>query len=208
MPIFDLRRLRDKRAVAAGGSRGAAAPAPFGEAPLKSDRNGILCEEAEAASRRFFIVHHRKELAVRKPIYQLNFERLEKLMGQKLFELQAHKSYRLRSGGYMDLVVERLTPCEETGPMELSMTHYYEQNGDLCPDPDMTLKVYRHGMLEALSFQQTSPSVYQVVYPEPGKFYPRLKPSLNNFLGTWLRNLEAQGHRLITEENEAKGAGD
>lgn len=48
-------------------------------------------------------------------------------------------------------------------------------------------------------FQQTSPPVYSVVYPEPGKVVPRLKRELNAFLGVWLRNLKAQGHRLVSE---------
>ena len=55
------------------------------------------------------------------------------------------------------------------------------------------------GRVEALTFQQANPAVYQVVYPEPGKVVPRLHRELNAFLGTWLRNLKAQGHRLIAE---------
>jgi uncharacterized protein YqiB (DUF1249 family) len=37
------------------------------------------------------------------------------------------------------------------------------------------------------------------VYPEPGKVVPRLKRELNSFLVVWLRNLTAQGHRLVSE---------
>lgn len=40
-----------------------------------------------------------------------------------------------------------------------------------------------------------------VVYPEPGMVVPRLKRELNAFLGVWLRNLKAQGHRLISERD-------
>jgi uncharacterized protein YqiB (DUF1249 family) len=51
--------------------------------------------------------------------------------------------------------------------------------------------------VEALTFGQAIPPIYQRVYPEPGKVVPRLKRELNAFLGTWLRNLKAQGHQLI-----------
>ena len=99
----------------------------------------------------------------------------------------------------MDLVVEVLPQCPETGAMVLSLAHYFEQNGDLCQDPEMTVRVFasregRHGMVEALTFQQGIPPINQQVYPEPGKVAPRLKRVLNSFLTFWLRNLEHQGH--------------
>jgi uncharacterized protein YqiB (DUF1249 family) len=53
--------------------------------------------------------------------------------------------------------------------------------------------------VEALSFEQAIPPINQVVYPEPGKVVPRLHRELNAFLGTWLRNLKAQGHRLLPD---------
>ena len=40
------------------------------------------------------------------------------------------------------------------------------------------------------------PPVYQRIYPEPGSYYRSLRRALNSFLGQWLRNLKAQGHRL------------
>ena len=51
-------------------------------------------------------------------------------------------------------------------------------------------------MVEALTFQQAIPPIYQEVYPEPGMVAPRLKRDLNAFLSLWLRNLKAQGHSL------------
>ena len=54
--------------------------------------------------------------------------------------------------------------------MVLSLCHYFEMNGDLCQDPEMTVRVFSSaGMIEALSFQQSLPPIYSVVYPEPGK---------------------------------------
>ncbi len=54
-----------------------------------------------------------------------------------------------------------------------------------------------HGRAEALTFQQAVPPIYQEVYPEPGKYSPRLYKELNDFLGLWLRNLEDQGHEVV-----------
>jgi uncharacterized protein YqiB (DUF1249 family) len=101
-------------------------------------------------------------------------------------------------------VVEVLPQDRDTGAMVLSLCHYFLQNGDLCQDPEMVVRAFpprgdHPGRLEALSFQQTLPPVYSVVYPEPGKVVPRLKRELNAFLGVWLRNLKAQGHRLVPE---------
>ena len=81
--------------------------------------------------------------------------------------------------------------------MVLSLVHYFEMNGDLCQDPEMTVRVLSSGMLEALTFQQAIPPIYSVVYPEPGIVAPNLKRKLNEFLTLWLRNLKSQGHRLV-----------
>ena len=55
------------------------------------------------------------------------------------------------------------------------------------------------GRLEALTFLKAIPPGYSRVYPEPGMVSPRLHRELNAFLGVWLRNLKAQGHRLVSD---------
>ena len=136
--------------------------------------------------------------------YEQNYARLEALIGQPLGDLQSGAAYHYRTPGFMDLVVEVLPQCPETGAMVLSLAHYFEQNGDLCQDPEMTVRVFapvkgRHGMVEALTFQQAIPPIYQEVYPEPGKVALRLKKDLNSFLTFWLRNLKDQGHRPVSD---------
>jgi len=136
-------------------------------------------------------------------IYERNFTRLQALMGQPLADLKEHTVYRLKAPGFMDLVLEVLITFPENETLILSLCHYFEQNGDLCQDPEMEVRVYlpkreRRGMVEALSFQQALPPIYQRVYPEPGKVIPLLRQQLNSFLGLWLRNLKQQGHKLIT----------
>ncbi len=142
--------------------------------------------------------------STRRNQYELNYARLEAVIGRPFGDLRSGRAYRLRARGFMDLVVEVLPQCEETGAMVLSLAHYFEQNGDLCQDPEMTVRVFpprqgRHGMVEALTFQQAIPPIYQEVYPEPGMVAPRLKRELNGFLTFWLRNLKDQGHRPVSD---------
>ncbi|HSL85097.1 MAG TPA: DUF1249 domain-containing protein [Thermoanaerobaculia bacterium] len=137
-------------------------------------------------------------------LFERNYRRLEEIIGRPLPELHSDTVYRLRADGFMDLVAEVLPQDRDTGPLVLSLCHYFESRGDLCQDPEMVVRAFpprgdHPGHLEALSFQQTSPPVYSVVYPEPGMMVPRLKRELNAFLGVWLRNLKAQGHRLVPE---------
>jgi hypothetical protein len=153
----------------------------------------------------------------RRNSYEMNYARLERLLGRAPGEILPDRSYRFRADGFMDLVVEALPRCRETGATVLSLAHYFEQHGDLCQDPEMTVRVFppgsdgfreltpatdpRHGRVEALTFQQAIPPVYQEVYPEPGRYYPKLKRDLNAFLTMWLRNLREQGHRPVVGDD-------
>ena len=139
--------------------------------------------------------------------YELNYARLEALMGQPLGDLRSDRSYRLTARGFMDLVVEVLPECPETGAMVLSLAHYFEQNGDLCQDPEMTVRIRlpkngSTGTVEAETYQQAIPPIYQEVYPKPGMVAPRLKRELNDFLTHWLRTLKDQGHRLVVSGDD------
>ena len=132
-------------------------------------------------------------------IYEMAYGRILALLGCRPAELDHERSYRLTASGFMDLVVERLPDCEETGGVVLSLCHYVEVSGDLCQDPEMVVRVVEHPEMltvEALTFQQFNPPVFERVYPEPGKVAPRLKNALNGFLRTWLRNLNDQGHTM------------
>jgi hypothetical protein len=137
-------------------------------------------------------------------LFERNYRHLEAIIGRPLPDLESGVVYRLQADGFMDLVVEVLSPCPVTGAQVLSLCHYFVQNGDLCQDPEMELRVFppregHTGRVEALTFAQAIPPIYSRVYPEPGMVSPRLHRELNAFLGVWLRNLKAQGHRLVSE---------
>jgi uncharacterized protein YqiB (DUF1249 family) len=100
------------------------------------------------------------------------------------------------SSGLMPLNVDKLT--SDT----IALAHNGKQNGDVMSDPDMEIRIYPEmKMAEALSFRNDYMGIYQEVYPEPGKYYPKLKSELNDFLNNWLKNMiELQGYQLAESE--------
>lgn len=154
----------------------------------------------------------------RRNIYEMNYHRFEDLLGQPPEGIEPARSYRLRSPSecFMDLIVEKLSPSPTRGATLISLAHYFVKNGDLCQDPEVVVRIYppgsedhqecapstdkRHGRMEAILFQQAIPSIFHAVYPEPGRYSPRIKNQLNNFLSTWLRNLRSQGHKLLDDD--------
>ena len=101
-------------------------------------------------------------------------------------------------GGLMPLTIQQI------GENEIAVAHTYEMNGDLMYDPEMTFRIdTEEGTLEPLTFRQDGGlPIYQEVYPEPGKWIPRLRNDLSAFAEQWLKNIEMQGRvrtRAIAE---------
>lgn len=101
-------------------------------------------------------------------------------------------AWKLEREPYQPLHVDVLERTRDH--VTIALAHYYEQNGDLVPDPDMSVRLYpQHQMAEALTFQNSL--VYTEVYAVvDGKrmVYPRAKASLNRFLLGWVRNIRWQ----------------
>lgn len=127
-------------------------------------------------------------------VYSRIFKRLLKVAPALAGKLHVASAGVSRSGGFMDLHLDVMEVTEEYAVIALA--HYFEQNGDKVPDPDMTVRVWRNGMAEALTFQDST--TYREVYPQPGKVDLGAKKELNDFLAMWLGNLVDQGHRLET----------
>ncbi len=125
-------------------------------------------------------------------IYKTIYERLVKVLGEPETWPKPGEAITLTAGGFMDLHIDTLDR-DDAGNITLALAHYYRQNGDSVPDPDMEVKVYKHGMAEALAYQDSFG--YRRVYPEPGKVAPRAKRELNSFLAYWLKNILDQGHK-------------
>lgn len=157
----------------------------------------------------------------RRNIFEMNYAKLEVILGQAPEKIEPAKRYTLRSEGFRDFIVQKISRSETTGATLLSLAHYHRIKGRLCHDPEVIVRVYppddegfkeltpstdtKLGRMEVIYFQQVSPPVFSAVYPQPGKYNPDLKNSLNNFLAFWLRNLRSQGHTLVdeTQDNEA-----
>lgn len=122
-------------------------------------------------------------------IYEQIYSKIDDLTGGIEDFLKREEGYmELKSKGFMDLNVDRLNEDR------IAMAHNYIQNGDVMADPDMEVRIdVKRKVASALTFQQDSLGIYQVVYPEPGKVNLRLKKELNLFLNQWLNNLEKQG---------------
>jgi len=89
----------------------------------------------------------------------------------------------------------------------VAVSHTYTSNGDIMYDPEMTVRVDREkNTLEALTFRQDGGlHIYQEVYPEPGKWIPRLRSSLNSFFGQWMKNITEQRYVRETAVAERDG---
>ncbi len=63
-------------------------------------------------------------------------------------------------------------------------------------DPEMTFRInHEAGTLEAATFRQDGGfQIYQEVYPEPGKYIPKLCNSLNGFALQWFKNIREQNY--------------
>ena len=126
--------------------------------------------------------------------YDRIYEQLEELI-PGLRELEPGDARKSTAPGFMDLGLDVLSKSEEK--LRIALSHYFVMNGDMVADPDMEIRVYLIDgwrKAEALTYQDQFR--YDMVYPEPGKVYPRMKRTLNSFLGQWLRNLKNQGHTL------------
>jgi hypothetical protein len=137
---------------------------------------------------------------MKKLIYQTMFEKLKKI---GLIDKRGYPVFgehvKIVHKPYMDLSVDNLGSDIHNGlpAFRISMAHNFVQNGDLMADPDMEIRIYPYaGFVEALTYQLDSLNIYQAVYPEPGKVYPKLKKDLNRFLNQWLTNLIDQGFYL------------
>lgn len=130
-----------------------------------------------------------------KTLNEENFDRLNRLFEGKLIEFASKVGSirKFESPCLMDLVVES-TGKDFWGHPLISITHYFKQNGDLVPDPELTISLLAiQEIADVMTYQDQR--YYEVVYPEPGKFVPELKKELGEFLNVWLRNIESQGFK-------------
>lgn len=119
-------------------------------------------------------------------LFQKTVEHL--LKSHNLFEeFQRKNSFhvRLEKAGYQPLVIER------HGEM-ISVTHYFERNGDLIADPDVEL---HYPSWTPTAITQAFFGYRSKFTERDGKTYVdvRFHKEVSAFLSLWARNLMAQG---------------
>jgi hypothetical protein len=128
-----------------------------------------------------------------KPIAERNYDLFVSILP---IEVLIEKQYvKLAATGFMDLSIEILE--EADGGYDIAMAHYYLQNGDMCPDPDMQLFLDPvKKTLTGLSITHAM-GLYKCAFLDTNGGHRnldlRVVEELNKFLGFWLRNLRDQG---------------
>jgi hypothetical protein len=111
----------------------------------------------------------------------------------------AHKKINNAGSGIMPVDVEYLYDLHLWGgdfPV-YSVTHYYEQNGDMMRDPDMEFFRDGQGNYYPIYFRQDNLGLVQevLIFDEEGnvkQFRPKLMRDLASFAGTWMENIRQQ----------------
>jgi hypothetical protein len=105
--------------------------------------------------------------------------------------------FKLEQAGYDPLVVE-------VHGQRVSVSHYFEQNGDLMSDPDMVFLVGPDGEWYPVEITQSPVGVYCNAVLEwdalgwPAQLYPRAQAGMASFARTWARNIREQGWERAT----------
>lgn len=124
------------------------------------------------------------------------------LLVHGLDELGASKKIDNARGAFMSVCVERVEQTAH-GPI-YSVAHYYEQNGDLVPAPDVTLLSAADGDFYPLTYQDGR--VYRLsaeLGPDGGVRVDRDRQAdLAHFVGGWMRSVKQQ-QRLWRGPQEA-----
>ena len=108
---------------------------------------------------------------------------------------QAKKIQNNPSKSIMAVHVEMISKNSQ-GPV-YSITHYYEQEGDLMRDPDMTFLKGGDGEYYPLTFRQDSLGIDQdaIVWAENGDikgFNSKMQADFVSFANGWMKNIRDQ----------------
>ena len=95
---------------------------------------------------------------------------------------------RIKNEPYMPLTIERYGS-------QVTLTHYYVQNGDLIPDPDMEFEIVSEHVWHPVGIQFATGAYRRATETRDGKKFvnPREVREQIKFSGMWAQNLIAQG---------------
>lgn len=133
----------------------------------------------------------------RRDIYARIYRKLQKVVPDLLTIEEYGKS---TVPNFMDLNLDVLH--KRSNRILIALSHYYKQNGDMIPDPDMQIAVYPQlEIAEALAYQDSF-SYREIYRDDKGTEDIKAKKELNAFLDQWLSNLIEQGHCIKADEVE------
>lgn len=117
---------------------------------------------------------------------------------KELFENE-HFYLKVKNDPYMDLVIEAWT---DPDGRKVSVAHYYEQYGDLVPDPEILLDAdtgYPYSMEDYWGCRQ-------VIWKDDGKTYidPHAQKQVLAFMKMWARNIKLQGFVEAAQKQKAR----
>jgi hypothetical protein len=103
------------------------------------------------------------------------------------FNASEDYSVKIENKPYLDL-------CIEKHGIQVMITHYFEQNGDLIPDPDMEFEIL-NGEWSPVALQLAIGIYYRAAEYRDGKRFvnPRQLREQRQFANMWARNLLSQG---------------
>lgn len=106
-------------------------------------------------------------------------------------DLGGHRKIDQAAGIFMAVCVERIAE------RHYSIAHYYEQNGDLMADPEMTFFKSADGLVYPCTFQQDSLALYRVGLDITDESViessdPDEQHGQAEFASDWLRNIADQ----------------
>lgn len=130
-----------------------------------------------------------------------------------LNELNNDPYLHFENGGYEPLVLEFLGYSDYKGRLVYSIAHYYEQNGDLMCDPEITFAVdLDAGEIWPITYQMDAFGMYQQVFKRQTDgnmtYSPRLLREIDEFLWQWLKNIKDQGWYEVLADYVAVQKGD
>jgi len=112
-------------------------------------------------------------------------------------EPTGHVKINNAEGTFMPLSVERIGTASGLMGVDMSvfsLAHYYEQNGDLMADPEMTFFVYQENIFPA-SYRQDGLGIFResiIQVDGTWKLSRKLQQDQTAFANMWLRNIQQQ----------------
>jgi uncharacterized protein YqiB (DUF1249 family) len=129
---------------------------------------------------------------------QANYKRLLALLPD-VQSMEGGSAVKMKAEPFMDLCIDVL--WQKGTVTNISMAHYFEQNGDLVPDPDMEVMLM-HVTQMALPVHFQDCRVYRQCMEGTVIIDSREFAGQSSFLSRWLRNIKAQGHRIILPSSQ------